>query len=309
MKVVLIRGIQGKTLTFCVNGWMRWTISCCLLGLPFGLGWLASQQFTQNDTVPAFFADVAVAIDDDLQKQQDLYLQAKTENDLKVQAMAARIAQLQSQLLRMEALGERVIAMADLESEEFDFSSTPAVGGPETALTELQNSASVSEDITELEQKIEQRSVQISMLIELLQDRHLNAQAMPSGLPAASGWISSPYGRRNDPFTGKSAWHNGVDIAGKTGTDVLAVAAGVVTAVENKSGYGKLVEITHDNGFVTRYAHNKTLKVELGDIVSKGQAIAAMGSTGRSTGPHVHFEVFKHGRSVDPASYIRRTIR
>ena len=121
--------------------------------------------------------------------------------------------------------------------------------------------------------------------------------------------MSSRFGRRSDPFTGRVTWHNGVDFAGKKGSDIISVAAGVVTWSADRSGYGEMVEVNHGSGFSTRYGHAEKLLVKAGDVVKKGQVIAHMGSSGRSTGPHVHFEVYKHGRPVDPASYIHRTLR
>jgi murein DD-endopeptidase MepM/ murein hydrolase activator NlpD len=127
----------------------------------------------------------------------------------------------------------------------------------------------------------------------------------PMGQPVKHGFISSLYGMRNDPFTGKRTMHKGVDFAGKEGSDVVAVAAGVVTQASMQSGYGMLVEINHGKGYVTRYGHNKELLVEVGDRVKPGQVIGKMGSTGRSTGPHVHFEVLLNDKVVNPTKYIK----
>jgi murein DD-endopeptidase MepM/ murein hydrolase activator NlpD len=143
----------------------------------------------------------------------------------------------------------------------------------------------------------------------LLLDRFLRESSVPSAFPVRSGWVSSGYGARTDPFNGTTAWHNGIDIAGRLGTEVLSVAAGVVSNIEDQEGLGHLVEVTHDGGFLTRYGHNQEVLVAVGDLVEKGEPIALMGSSGRSTGPHVHLEVFKNGRSVDPASYIQRYTR
>ena len=153
------------------------------------------------------------------------------------------------------------------------------------------------------------REQQLEILESLLADRKLEEQSWLSGHPVEKGWISSHYGQRKDPFTGQRALHKGIDFAGKEGSDILAVAGGVVTYAGSRSGYGQLVEITHGDGFVTRYGHNKEIVVEPGDVVRKGESIALMGSSGRSTGAHVHFEVYKHGRLVDPATYIRRNRR
>jgi murein DD-endopeptidase MepM/ murein hydrolase activator NlpD len=129
------------------------------------------------------------------------------------------------------------------------------------------------------------------------------------GWPVETGWISSFYGKRTDPFHGRASWHQGIDFASKKGTNVLTVASGVVTWVGVKQGYGLAIEVNHGGGYLTRYAHNQSNTAKVGDIVRKGQAIAKVGSSGRSTGSHVHFEVYKHGRAVDPASYVRRTDR
>jgi len=197
-----------------------------------------------------------------------------------------------------------------LDDGEFDFSAAPALGGPIlSSYSWTSSELDTIEMLEDLSLTLDNREMQLEIVADLIQDRHLKRENEPSGLPAAKGWISSYFGTRADPFTGKQAWHNGVDIAGKLGSDVLSVAAGVVTFSGEKSGYGEMIEITHDNGYVTRYGHNSELFVALGEIVKKGQVISSMGSTGRSTGPHVHFEVYKHGRSVDPASYIRRTVR
>lgn len=143
----------------------------------------------------------------------------------------------------------------------------------------------------------------------LLAQRKIQRDVFIAGRPVKKGWMSSRFGRRTDPFNGQVAWHNGVDFAGKLKSDIVSVAAGVVTWSGPRYGYGEMVEINHGNGFTTRYAHNSENKVAIGEVVKKGQVIALMGTSGRSTGPHVHFEVYKHGRAVDPSSYIHRTHR
>jgi len=156
---------------------------------------------------------------------------------------------------------------------------------------------------------LDDRDTQLDVLAGLLFDAEAQAEAIPSGRPVTSGWLSSHYGYRNDPFTGKKAWHQGIDFAGKEGGEVIAVASGVVSWSGERAGYGTMVEVAHGDGLITRYAHNKENTVKVGDLVRKGETLALMGNSGRSTGPHVHFEVFKHGRPVDPSSYIRRTLR
>jgi murein DD-endopeptidase MepM/ murein hydrolase activator NlpD len=161
------------------------------------------------------------------------------------------------------------------------------------------------QELDALSRQLDDRSEQLSVLETMLMNRNLQQQALPAGRPIKKGWISSYYGMRTDPFTGKREHHAGVDFAGKHGAEVVAVGAGVVTWASERYGYGNLVEITHGNGIATRYGHNHKILVKVGDKVEKGDTLALMGSTGRSTGPHVHFEVLKNGRSVNPSEYIQ----
>ncbi len=221
---------------------------------------------------------------------------------------AKQAGNLQARLARVEALGGRLADMADF-GDEFDFYSKPAFGGPdEQELTEttVNPQTDVLQTIRYLDQQLSQRESELQALESLLADKQLNKEQYLAGKPVSSGWLSSHFGKRIDPFHGRVAWHKGVDFAGKDGADILAVASGVVVWSGDRYGFGQMVEIDHGNGFTTRYAHNQSNKVALGDVVSKGQVVAQMGSSGRSTGPHVHFEVLKNGKAVDPAQYIYR---
>jgi murein DD-endopeptidase MepM/ murein hydrolase activator NlpD len=225
--------------------------------------------------------------------------------EVELDALTLRIGQMQGQMLRLNALGERLVGQADLDRNEFNFDAVPAIGGPD----EMQNKQSVpfSDFISMLDQldsELEDRQEMLSVLEVLLMSRSLNERVMPSGKPVEEGWLSSRYGKRSDPFTGKQDFHKGLDFAGKKGANVLAVGDGVVSWSGKRSGYGNLLEINHGNGYVTRYGHNQRHLVEVGDTVKKGQQVAMMGSSGRSTGPHVHFEVLHNGKSVNPAKYI-----
>ena len=225
-----------------------------------------------------------------------------------INALRIRLAQLQARLTRLDALGERLVDVASLDKGEFDFSVPPAVGGPESEFVDYQAPDFVN-ILDELANQIDNREQQLRVLNSLLGDRKIQNETFVAGRPIKRGWMSSRYGYRNDPFSGNLAWHEGVDFAGKNGSDIVSVASGVVTWAGTRSGYGKLVEINHGNGFVTRYAHCDEILVELGDVVTKGDIISLMGSTGRSTGPHVHFEVLFNGKAVDPAKYINRVAR
>lgn len=220
-------------------------------------------------------------------------------------ALALRLGRMQAQLMRLDALGGRLVSQADLDTSEFDFSIAPPVGGPHqgTPLT-----ATTVPDflgmLDELELAVSDRNRKLGVLEQLIMNRNLHERVMPSGNAVEKGLLSSNFGKRIDPFSGKMEQHKGIDVAGKEGSDVLATGDGVVTRAEPVSGYGNLVEINHGNGIVTRYGHNKALLVEAGDTVRKGQPIALMGSTGRSTGPHVHIEVLRNGKQVDPSKYL-----
>ena len=192
-----------------------------------------------------------------------------------------------------------------LDRGEFDFNTLPAVGGPEsTEPAATPPLVEVLATLDSLDAEMTDRAGKLSVLESVMMSRSLSERVTPSGRPVEDGWLSSRYGKRSDPFSGKQEFHKGLDFAGKKGTDVMAVGDGVVSWSGERSGYGRLVEINHGNGYVTRYGHNQKNLVSVGDTVRKGQLIALMGSTGRSTGPHVHFEVLHDGKQVNPSSYI-----
>ena len=242
-----------------------------------------------------------------LAEQAEQVAAARREIQERVDALASRVGQMNAHVIRLDALGRRLTEMANLDKGEFNFDSEPAVGGPEGL---VEGAVALSPDLSamldNLTHQIKDRERQLSVLESLISTRNLSRQIVPGGRPVTQGWISSYFGRRADPFTGRNAFHRGLDFAGPAGAQVVAVASGVVTYSKDRFGYGKTVEINHGGGYVTRYAHNQRVLVAVGDTVQKGQAIALIGSTGRSTGPHLHFEVLKQGRAVDPMSFVRR---
>ncbi len=232
--------------------------------------------------------------------------QAKQNAEDHLNALAQRLGQLKGHIIRLDALGGRLVEMAELDKGEFDFGSTPAMGGPEDASSGQSHTVQdFLAALDGLEERIEDRGQQLRALESLMMNRRLASAVQPTGRPIRKGWISSYFGTRTDPINGKKAFHDGIDFAGKLNSDVVAVASGVVTWSGKRYGYGKMVEINHGNGLVTRYAHNKENLVKVGDTVRKGHVIARMGTSGRSTGPHVHFEVLRNGRRVNPIKYVR----
>jgi murein DD-endopeptidase MepM/ murein hydrolase activator NlpD len=220
-------------------------------------------------------------------------------------ALTLRLGRMQARLLRLDALGAQLVTQSALDATEFDFSNPPPVGGPQSAAALSGTTvADFLGILDELDLTVEDREAKLTVLERLLMKRSLRARITPSGQAAEHGLLSSKFGKRIDPFTGKWEQHKGIDIAGKEGADIMALGDGVVTWSGKRSGYGKLVEIDHGRGYLTRYGHNKKLLVKAGDTVRKGQAIALMGSTGRSTGPHVHIEVVQNDKQVDPAKFL-----
>lgn len=240
-------------------------------------------------------------------EQREQVAAARRDLQERLDALASRVGQMNAHVIRLDALGRRLTEMANLDKGEFNFDSEPAVGGPEGM---VEGAVAAAPELTtvldNLTQQIRDRERQLSVLESLISTRNLSRQIVPGGRPVAQGWISSYFGHRADPFTGRNAFHRGLDFAGPAGAQVIAVASGVVTYSKERFGYGKTVEINHGGGYVTRYAHNQKVLVKVGDTVQKGQAIALIGSTGRSTGPHLHFEVLKQGRAVDPLSFVRK---
>ncbi len=309
MKVILISGKHGGSRSIEVGRWTRALVSFCCLGFPLGMlaiGYLAGQGSEASALRGATLDTIQEGLD-----QQSMGLEAlQNEAELKLQALTINLAELQARMTRLDALGEHLTAMADLGEGEFDFSQAPAVGGPLAGEYRVDfNSMDLASDVDSFEARLDNREQQLGILESLFHKRKLADESWLSGQPVEKGWVSSQYGMRTDPFSGRRSMHNGIDFAGKEGSGVLAVAAGVVTWTGRESGYGNMVEISHGDGFVTRYAHNKQNLVATGDLVRKGETIALLGTTGRSTGAHVHYEVYKHGRPVDPSSYVHRTRR
>jgi murein DD-endopeptidase MepM/ murein hydrolase activator NlpD len=309
MKVILINGRHGGSRTIELGRWSRALLSLCCLGLPLGMlaaGYMAGLESEARSMRGATLDN----LQDELAQQSDDLAELQQEAQRKVEALTLNLAELQARMTRLDALGEHLTFMADLEEGEFDFGQAPALGGPMDGAFSVDYSATdLMAELSLFEARLTDREQQLDILESMLTNRKLEEQSWLSGQPVEKGWISSHFGQRKDPFTGQPAMHKGVDIAGREGSDILAIAGGVVTFAGTRSGYGELVEISHDDGFVTRYGHNKEIVVEPGDLVRKGEPIALMGSSGRSTGAHVHFEVYKHGRLVDPATYIRRNRR
>ena len=290
--------IQGR------NGVTRWQPSKRWLLLPIILmatGTGIYQYSTER------FANQQAKVDENKQlrqQQKQQVVELKTATETQLATLVAHVAKLQAKITRLEALGQQV-AQNNLLDDQFDFSTEVGIGG----LSEIGNGVELSQlidEINKLASRIDNNNVQLSLLETVASNLHIDEERYISGRPIDKGWLSSPYGLRNDPFSGRRTMHKGIDFAGKEGADVTTTAAGVVTWSGSMLGYGELVEIDHGNGLRTRYGHNKSLSVNVGDVVAKGDKIASMGSTGRSTGPHVHYEVLRGKQQIDPQKYVYR---
>ncbi len=306
MDIIVVSNKRDRTWRIRVDarhvlGWLPLAVAGVLvLSLCFSAGyWLrdGGPQILPSGLVSTWAKEVG--------DQRQALAQARGEAEQNAAALARRIAQLQAHMLRLDAAGQRLTEIAGLEQGEFNFSQPPAVGGPEAAYGTGTTLDPVLASLNAFERQLTDRERQFRVLEDLLLAGRLQKEVRPSGWPIESGWISSLFGTRTDPFTGRLTRHTGVDFAGRAGADVMSVASGIVTEAGSRDGYGNLVEINHGNGYATRYAHSSELLVKVGDRISRGQRIARIGSSGRSTGPHVHFEVLFNGALVDPAQYIQ----
>jgi murein DD-endopeptidase MepM/ murein hydrolase activator NlpD len=259
-----------------------------------------------KQSISAMYEQTAPIWNREIKVQRATLSEARENAEKNLDALSTRLSKLQGHIMRLDALGSRLAQMAGLDDIKFDVLNPPGMGGPSPS--GVQESLEVTDFLRALEElsvKIEDRGEKLAAMESMLIDHKLQDQTIPAGIPVLGGWISSRFGLRTDPISGKKDHHEGIDYAGRPGSPVIAVASGIVTWSGRRYGFGNLVEISHGSGYHTRYAHNKKNLVMVGEKVEKGQAIAVMGSSGRSTGTHVHFEVVHNGKQVNPNSYIK----
>lgn len=275
-----------------------------LVSMLFALISLSTYSFANWSNPPSAFPPVTspslVLSDSSDSSAADDALSEEAANDF----YARQLGGLQAETIRLKMLSLRLAEIAGLDTSETLFGELPGQGGIDHGGDSL-SSRAIDEGIERLYEELLVQQNTLSTLEQYLMTQESIASAIPVGKPVREGWVSSFYGYRIDPFNGKKTFHRGLDFAGKTGTSVISVADGIVSWAGERGDYGGLVEVDHGNGYVTRYAHNKTITVQVGDRISKGQELARMGSTGRSTGPHVHFEVLRDGKHVNPYNFIK----
>ena len=305
MNVVIFGKGFGKTRQLSLSGPAAGLVAGVVAVVVMGAGFAGGYWFStlngsgvSNSELDALRSQVAA--------QKETIEVIRQGNEDTLDALAIRIAQMNARMIRLDAVGRRLTEMADIDDSEFNFDSEPALGGPEEPMAGSNVAVpEVVEAMTALGYQLDNREAQLNVLESVLANQNLKERVYPQGRPVKSGWLSSYFGKRTDPFTGKPANHTGIDFAGKHGSEIVAVADGVVTWSGDRYGYGVMVEINHGNGYATRYAHNSENLVAVGDEVRKGQVVALMGETGRATGPNLHFEVLQNGRRVNPVKFIR----
>ena len=292
MKMIIFLNDRKKALKLSVNLWVCLAAVAAIGALSVYLSDLAGIYLDKR------------AVESEMLALEDVKADTRTA----LNAMAGRVSLMQSHVMRLDALGSRLAEMAQVDDFEFGIEHPPGLGGPHNGLAG--NSSGELSDydflisLNRLEYALQDRQDKLTAMETMLMGRSLRESTLPQGNPAEGGWFSSLFGYRTSPISGNKEFHLGVDMAGRSGMAVTSIASGIVTWSGPNRGYGNMVEISHGNGYVTRYGHNKENLVNVGERVEKGQMIALMGSTGRSTGAHVHFEVLKNGRHINPRNYI-----
>ncbi|MFT6529180.1 MAG: murein DD-endopeptidase MepM/ murein hydrolase activator NlpD [Psychrosphaera sp.] len=269
--------------------------------------WLIRGAIGQTDDTNHVREQLSVA-QKEYSDEKELLIRLKNQTQHQLSALTLKLGEIKGQVNRLDAFASRLAQQSEIPDDEFNFDTLAATGGPTTSSAEdvTANAENLFSEMDEMLVKLDGQERKMAVLESILMNTHIEEEIFISGRPIQSGWLSSYFGVRKDPFTGMPATHKGLDFAGEDGAGVIATGSGVVTWADSRFGYGNLVEVDHGDGIITRYGHNKELLVNVGDIVTKGQKIGLMGSTGRSTGPHVHYEVLKGGKQIDPLPYVYR---
>lgn len=221
-------------------------------------------------------------------------------------AMAVKLGQMQAQLLRLDSIGERVSALSGVKLPERPLDGKAGQGGPLIVPAQPMSALELQREVDRLAQVVEQRSDSLTALESRLMEQRYKSSLLPTILPISAANIGSSFGSRLDPIAGVRAMHEGIDFIAEPGTRVISAAGGLIVSAEFHPEYGNLIEIDHGNDFSSRYAHLSKVLVKPGQVVKRGQEIAASGNTGRSTGPHLHFEVRYKGIAQNPARFLQQ---
>ena len=295
MRIIFVneKGASKSFRGFVFLSWVA-VLACMLLSVLFANNWLK----------PDLSATGLQRMKDELSIQKAELREIEKNANMRNFAISAELAGMQSSLWEIEAIASSLSTISELPQEEFNFDPALSQGGSSQEPARKLDWPDLESQLRQLQLKLERRQKELRILDDIVKEKKSEKDSVLRGKPVKKGWYSSAFGRRMDPITGRPAWHAGVDFAGRLGSDVIAVASGVVVYSGRKDGYGNLVEIDHGNGLTTRYGHHDELKVEVGDFVKRGDVIGLMGNSGRSTGPHVHLEVLRDGRAINPLKTI-----
>ncbi|MHB9103350.1 MAG: M23 family metallopeptidase [Sulfuricella sp.] len=301
MNIILVSGKLAKGKTVALSHAQVMTLGMALLAFPLLLAMVFTYLllFHAADIPHPYLQSLVLSAQRNEAAKNQIYLR---EN---LNAMAVKLGQMQAHVLRLDSLGERLATLTGIGKQEFNFDKKPGQGGAESSRPARDMTMSeFGQQLDGLMKKLDDRSDQLGLMEAMLVQQQAKKVAMPSTRPVTTGWYSSNYGWRIDPFTGQKAFHEGVDFMADTGTAIHAAGGGIVVYADTYAGYGNMIEIDHGNGLISRYAHASKLLAKVGDVVMKGQKIGEVGNTGRSTGSHLHFEVRHRGAPQNPEHYL-----
>jgi len=307
LKIILLKDNTSKNGAFCLSGHKLFLSGLGLLvALPVCLGlasyWVVSA--IDRSLNPFIDPEYRIAVETRVNEQQQEMLKTREYVRKHMDVLGRRVGSLQAQVSRIHAVEQRIAETSGINLADFQFEQDPPIGGVAAEDAVDSEQIDIENAIVAIEKELSLRESEIAAVDFLLSRSSLETKQTPAGWPVQGGWVSSNFGSRLHPISGKKQFHRGVDIPGKEGSSVLAVADGVVIRAKKASTYGWMIQLDHGDGYTTLYSHNRKNLVTVGETVVKGQAIAEIGSTGRSTGPHVHFEVAKNKRTINPVRYL-----
>jgi murein DD-endopeptidase MepM/ murein hydrolase activator NlpD len=302
MNIILVSNKLTQARSFTLNGaqlvFLALLTGLVIISLAVLLNYFSLRYAVTNQS--PYLQSLLEAVQAEQTRKTQSYLRES------LNTMAARLGEMQAKLLRLDTLGERLTKLAGIKPTEFMFDQVPARGGAQSSIPAQEISMSALTDkVANLAVQVDDRTDKLGVLESMFTLSHAKKQLLPTELPVATGWYSSNFGWRIDPFTGWNAFHEGMDFMAAEGTAITAAAGGVVVYADLHPQYGNMIEVDHGNGLVTRYAHSSKLIAKVGDVVLRGQKIAEVGNTGRSTGTHLHFEVRQWGAPQNPARFLQ----
>lgn len=308
-QMMMSASVSGRMLGFVIGRKLFITAMVCVLSaLTFGV-WGVFGAYQHAHLVVALKQNTQAMAQLQLKDQlQIAQLQHQLHSEQQKMSVYARsLGQIQARMARLDDLGSRLVDVASLDKSEFDFDLDPAFGGARMQqLNAYTSEAGIQDSIQALDGRVKQLGSQLTAAAYVMQSKRSKNDALPHVWPTRGGWVSSGFGPRIDPFTGKPSRHYGVDIANRPGAPILAASRGIVSFAGKMVDFGYVVDVEHGYGYKTRYAHMRSVSVKVGDVVQSSQLLGHIGSTGHSTGPHLHYEVRYHGKLINPQPFLHR---